>query len=82
MYIVQVHRHGLLIRMNSLGLKPVAKFIVTEWGQGGIKLAPAQGCRTGPPGYLGWHAVTTTLCRSQLYLPFRDFEFGYTGCMG
>ncbi len=37
-----------------------------------------QFCRTGPPGYIGWQASTTTLCRSQLkYLPFRDYEFGY-----
>ncbi len=28
---------------------PVAKFIVPDWG---IKLAPAQGCRTGPPAYV------------------------------
>jgi hypothetical protein len=28
-----------------------AKFIVPD---GGIKLTPAQGCRSGPPGYIGW----------------------------
>jgi len=30
-----------------------------------------------PPGYLGWQAGITTLCRSQLYPPFRNNEFGY-----
>jgi len=38
----------------------VAKFIVLD---GGIKLTPAWGCRTGLPGYIGWHSGTTTLCR-------------------
>jgi hypothetical protein len=51
---------------------PVAKFVVLT---GGITL----GCRTGPPGYIGWRASMTTLCRSQLYPPVRDYEFGY--CM-
>ncbi len=37
------------------------------------------GCRTGPPGYLlPAGRGTTTLCRSQLYPPFRDYEFGYS----
>jgi hypothetical protein len=29
----------------------------------------AQECRTGPSGYIGWHAGTTTLCHSRLYPP-------------
>jgi hypothetical protein len=37
----------------------------------------AQGCRTGPSGYLGWRAGTTTLCHSRLYSPVSDYEFGY-----
>jgi hypothetical protein len=27
----------------------------------------AQGCRTGPAGYIGWRTGTTTLCNSQLF---------------
>ncbi len=46
----------------------VAKFIVPDSGIG---------YRTGPPGYLGWQAGTTTLCRIQLYPSFSDCEFGY-----
>ncbi len=42
----------------------VAKFMVPVWE---AKLTPAWGCRTGPPGYIGWQAGKTTLCRSQLY---------------
>jgi hypothetical protein len=29
-----------------------------------------------PSGYLGWQAVTTTLCHSRLYPPVRDYVFG------
>jgi hypothetical protein len=28
-------------------------------------------------GYIGWQAGTTALCQSQLYPPFRDYEFGF-----
>ncbi len=35
----------------------------------------AKGWRTGPPGYIGWRAGTTTLCQSRLYPPVRDYEF-------
>jgi len=57
------------------GPKPNSKSLT-----GGIKLT--WGCRTGPPGYIGWQAGTSTLCRSQLYRypgtpPFRDYEFDY-----
>ncbi len=41
-------------------------------------MTPAKGCRTGPPGYTGWQAGKTPLCRSQLYPPVRDYEFGYS----
>ncbi len=34
-------------------------------------------CRTGPSGYIGWRAGTTTLCHSRLYSPVRDYQFGY-----
>ncbi len=44
---------------------------------GGIKLTSAWGCRTGPQGYIRWQGCTTTLCWSQLYPRFRDYEFGY-----
>jgi hypothetical protein len=27
--------------------------------------------------YVGWWAGMTTQCRSQLYPPVRDYEFGY-----
>jgi hypothetical protein len=49
-------------------LYPVAKFIVPDWADkvdSGINLS-----YTGPPGYIGWQAGTTTLSRSQLqYIP-------------
>ncbi len=32
------------------------------------KLTSGMGCRTGPPGYIGWWAGTTTPCLSQLYI--------------
>jgi hypothetical protein len=36
---------------------------------GGIKSTLTYGCRTGPPGYIGWQADTTILCHSRLYPP-------------
>jgi hypothetical protein len=42
---------------------PVVKFKVIDCG--GIKLTPAKGCRSGPPGYIGWRAGTTSLCRPE-----------------
>ncbi len=42
-----------------------AQFLVPYWGVWSRLL----GCRTGPPGYIGW---PTTLCRSRLYPPHRD----------
>ncbi len=49
--------------------------VVPDWGD---KVDfQAQGCHTGAPGYKGLQAGMTTLCRSQLYPPFRDYEFGY-----
>jgi hypothetical protein len=44
----------------------VAKFIVPDWG---LKLTPAQGCRTGPSGYIGWQANTTILYAGVNYIP-------------
>ncbi len=55
-------------------IQPVAKFIVSAWGD---KVNCGIGCRTGPSGYKGWRAGTTTQCLSQLYPPVRDYEFGY-----
>ncbi len=52
----------------------LAEFIVLT---GGIKSTLAWGCRTSPPGFIGWRAGTTILCRSQLDPPGRDYEFGY-----
>jgi hypothetical protein len=55
--------------------RPVSKFIVPDWGDivdSGIGLS------YGSPGYIGRQGrYRTTLCRSQLYPPFRDYEFGY-----
>jgi hypothetical protein len=45
---------------------PVAKFIVPDWGD---KFNSGIGCRTGPPGFIGWRAGTATLCQSRLYPP-------------
>jgi hypothetical protein len=59
---------------QNIALPPVAKFIVPGWGDkvnSGIGLSP------GPTGYIGWRTGTTTLSRSQLYTPVRDFEFVY-----
>ncbi len=39
-------------------LSPEAKFLVPDWG---IQLTLAQVCRTGPLGYIGCQAGTTTL---------------------
>ncbi len=59
-------------------LSTVAKFIVVvpDWGNKGS--GQSTGCRTGPPGDIYWQAGKTTLCRSQLYLPFSDYEFGWS----
>jgi hypothetical protein len=46
-------------------LRPEAQFIVPD------------GVVPAPPGYIGWQEITTTLCRSQLYLAVRNYEFGY-----
>ncbi len=51
------------------GLEPLAKFIfVPDLGD---KLTPALGL-SYRAGHIGWQACTTTLCRGQLYHPFRD----------
>jgi hypothetical protein len=53
----------------------VAEFIVPDWG---IKLTPAKGYRTGPHGYIGLQAGTTTLYAGVNFIPpVRDHEFGY-----
>jgi hypothetical protein len=57
----------LLVTASALGRNPETEFMVPYWGDK---------VDFGPPGYIGWQADTTTLCRSQLYLPFRDYEFG------
>jgi hypothetical protein len=70
--------HGLftLLRIQLLQYdndSPVAAFIVPDRGDkvgSGIGLSYRQ--------YKGWQAVMTTLCRSQLYPPFRDYAFGYS----
>jgi hypothetical protein len=51
-----------------------ATFIVAKF----LKLTPAKGCRTGPPGNIDWWAGATTLCRSQIYPSVRDLESCYT----
>ncbi len=55
---------------------PVAKFIVPDWrdkvDSGTWFSYPARQAT-----YVGWWAGKTTLCRSQLYPPVRDYEFGY-----
>ncbi len=53
----------------------VAKFIVPGWGEKvdygiGLSYRPAR-------LHIDWQAGTTTLCRSQLYPPFREYDFGY-----
>ncbi len=55
----------------QLEVYAVTKFIVPDWGGGGIKFTLAYGYRIGPPGYIGWRGGTSsiTLCRSQLYTP-------------
>jgi hypothetical protein len=50
----------------SVETNPVAKFIVPDWGN---KVNSGIGFRTGPPGFIGWRAGTTTLCQSRLYPP-------------
>jgi hypothetical protein len=40
----------------------VAELIAPDWGDK-VKAA-AWSCRTGPQGYIGWRAGTTTLCRN------------------
>ncbi len=50
--------------------RSVAKFIVPGWGDK-VNFDIGFTC-TDLPGYIGWRAGTTTLCRSQLYP-----EFGY-----
>ncbi len=59
-------------RNNQSALQPNSQSL-TGW----IKLTPAWGCRIGPPCYIGWQGGTTTLCRSQLYPPVRDYAFCY-----
>jgi hypothetical protein len=55
--------------------RAVAKYQVPDCG---IKLTLAQGCRTDPPGYIGWQAGTTTIPESTtVYPPVRDCKFGY-----
>jgi hypothetical protein len=46
------------------------QFLVPDWGVYCICIVGfgIQGCRTGPPGYKGWLAGATTLCRVD-YMP-------------
>ncbi len=60
----------VIVTANSL----TAKFVVSDWGD---KVDSSIGCRTCPPGYIGWKAGTLTQFRSQLYPPFRVYKFGY-----
>ncbi len=58
---------------NSCPSRSVAKFIVPDLGDkvdSGIGLSYR-------PAYIALPAGTATLCRSQLYPPIRDYEFGY-----
>jgi hypothetical protein len=43
-------------------------------------IPPAISTPPPPSKNVACRAGTTTLCRSQLYLPVRDHEFGYTYC--
>ncbi len=62
------------LRFQIQESNPVAKFIVSDWGDkvnSGIGLSYR-------PARLHWLAdCATNLCRSQLYPPVRDYEFGY-----
>ncbi len=51
------------------------KFLVLDWGG---KVDTGIVCHTGLQGYMyiGWQAATTTQSQSQLYPPFKDYEFG------
>jgi hypothetical protein len=64
-------------------LSGILSYLRSPWGRGGQAghrgqiLSPwlqgdkvDQGCRTGPPGYIGWRVSTTTPCHSQLYPPW------------
>jgi hypothetical protein len=56
-------------------LYPVVKFLVPGWGD---KVDSGIGLSYRPTiGYIGRQAGATTLCRSQLYPPFRNYELGY-----
>jgi hypothetical protein len=55
---------------------PVAKFIVSDWGD---KVDSGRGLSYRPARlHIGWQAGKTPLCRSQLYPPVSDYEFGYS----
>jgi hypothetical protein len=51
----------------------VAKITVPDWED---KDDSGIGLLYRPARYIGWQAGATTLCRSQLYHPFRDYEVG------
>ncbi len=51
-----------------------AQFLVPDLG---IKPITTWSCRTGPPAYVAWRAVTITRRHSRVHPSARDWEFGY-----
>ncbi len=55
-HILVSYVSGTATVAHRLHYSSVAKFIVPDWG--GIKSTLAQGCLTGPPGYIGLYDNT------------------------
>ncbi len=73
----------LLLSISFALLIQIGLFGVNNRNRNSLAWFVIQGCRTGPPGHIGWQqVVTTTLCRCQLYPPVRDYEFGSCCCLG
>ncbi len=68
-------RFKLVFSLIFFMARPEAKFIVSDRRN---KVASGKGFSYRPARlHIGWRAGRTALCRSQLYPPVRDYEFGY-----
>jgi hypothetical protein len=55
--------------LRKSATNPEVVFLVPDWG---MKQVMPSGCRTGPPNYIDWRAVTRTRRCNRLHSPVRD----------
>jgi hypothetical protein len=63
---------GLLMGREGVNCGRILSPLLGDGAGYGVGL----GCRTGPPRYLGWRAVTTTRRHGRLHPPVKGQELG------